>query len=53
MESISASRKKVGCVRQENARLTLQDEQLISDLDAMQYEMATSKSQVWYYTCDF
>uniref|UniRef100_A0A3Q4M603 Coiled-coil domain containing 18 n=1 Tax=Neolamprologus brichardi TaxID=32507 RepID=A0A3Q4M603_NEOBR len=43
MESISALRKKVGCVRQENACLALQDEQLISDLDAMQ---ATSKSQM-------
>ncbi|XP_044076253.1 coiled-coil domain-containing protein 18 isoform X2 [Siniperca chuatsi] len=45
MESVS-SRKKAGCVRQENACLTMQDEQLISDLDAMQYELATSKSQV-------
>ncbi|XP_047446699.1 coiled-coil domain-containing protein 18 isoform X1 [Mugil cephalus] len=45
MESIS-SRKKGGCVRQENACLVFQDEQLISDLDAMQYELATSKSQV-------
>ncbi|XP_075954725.1 coiled-coil domain-containing protein 18 isoform X1 [Anarhichas minor] len=45
MESYS-SRKKGGCVRQENACLTMQDEQLISDLDAMQYELATSKSQV-------
>ncbi|XP_031153874.1 coiled-coil domain-containing protein 18 isoform X2 [Sander lucioperca] len=44
MESFS-KRKKGGCVRQENARLTAQDEQLISDLDAMQYELATSKSQ--------
>lgn len=45
MESVS-SRKKVGCVRQENACLTMPDEQLISDLDAMRYELATSKSQV-------
>lgn len=33
-------------MRQENACLTMQDEQLISDLDAMQYELATLKSQV-------
>lgn len=46
MESASVSRKKAACVRQENARLTLQDEQLISDFDAILYETATSKSQV-------
>lgn len=44
MEGVS-SRKKAACVRQENACLTMQDEQLISD--AMQYELATFKSQVW------
>lgn len=46
MESVS-SRKKAGCMRQENACLSMQDEQLISDLDAMQYDLATFKSQVW------
>lgn len=45
MESVS-SRRKAGCVRQENACLTMQDEQLINDLDAMQYELASFKSQV-------
>ncbi|KAA8587730.1 hypothetical protein FQN60_016592 [Etheostoma spectabile] len=45
MESFS-KRKKGGCVRQENACLSVQDEQLISNLDAMQYERAPSKSQV-------
>ncbi|XP_062284878.1 coiled-coil domain-containing protein 18 isoform X1 [Scomber scombrus] len=45
MESVAA-RRKLGCVRQENACLTMQDEELISDLDAMQYELVTSKSQV-------
>lgn len=45
MEAVSL-RKKLGCVRQENACLTMQDEQLISDLDALQYELANSKSQV-------
>uniref|UniRef100_A0A8D3A116 Coiled-coil domain containing 18 n=1 Tax=Scophthalmus maximus TaxID=52904 RepID=A0A8D3A116_SCOMX len=45
MESHSL-RKRSGCVRQENAHsLTMQDEQLISDLDPMQYELVTSKSQ--------
>lgn len=47
MESYSM-RKKVGCVRQENACLTIPDEHLISDLDALRYELTTSKSQVWY-----
>lgn len=47
MESISI-RKKLGCaVRQENACLTMQDEQHICDTDVMHYELATSKSQVW------
>ncbi|GLD51194.1 coiled-coil domain-containing protein 18 isoform X1, partial [Lates japonicus] len=45
MEAVSL-RKKVGCVRQENACLTMQDEQLISDHDALQYELANSKSQL-------
>ncbi|XP_022610747.1 coiled-coil domain-containing protein 18 [Seriola dumerili] len=46
METISL-RKKLGCaLRQENACLAMQDEQLISDIDAMQYELATSKSQL-------
>ncbi|XP_058484472.1 coiled-coil domain-containing protein 18 isoform X2 [Solea solea] len=45
MESISL-RKKASCVRQENACLSMQDEQLFGDLDALQYELATSKSQV-------
>ncbi|XP_069568595.1 coiled-coil domain-containing protein 18 isoform X1 [Brachyistius frenatus] len=45
MESVS-SRKKRGCVRQENAHLAMQDEQLINDIDAMRYELAVSKSQV-------
>ncbi|XP_034411805.1 coiled-coil domain-containing protein 18 isoform X2 [Cyclopterus lumpus] len=42
MESYSRN----GCVRQENACLNMQDEHLISDLDAMQYEFASSMSQV-------
>lgn len=45
MESFS-SKKRAGCVRQENARLTLQDEQLIRDLDAGQYELPDLSSQV-------
>ena len=45
MESVSA-RKKVVCVRQENTCLTMQDEQLLGDVDALQYELATSMSQV-------
>ncbi|KAM8849404.1 coiled-coil domain-containing protein 18 isoform 2-T5 [Spinachia spinachia] len=45
METYS-SRRKGCCVRQENACLTTQDEQLIGDLDAMHYRLATSKSQV-------
>nr|XP_020471831.1 coiled-coil domain-containing protein 18 isoform X2 [Monopterus albus] len=45
MEPVS-SRKKVGCVRQENACLTMQDEQLNDGLDAVQYELATSKTRV-------
>lgn len=45
MDSIS-SRKKAGCVRQENACLTMQDEHLIGDFDAMEYELATFRSQV-------
>ncbi|CAB1429621.1 unnamed protein product [Pleuronectes platessa] len=44
MESISL-RKKVGCVRQENACLSM-DEQLISDFDALQYELTSSRSQL-------
>ncbi|XP_061588611.1 coiled-coil domain-containing protein 18 isoform X2 [Cololabis saira] len=42
MEFVSA-RRKVGVVRQENARLTPQDEQLI---DALQYELGPPTSQV-------
>ena len=45
MDSVSA-RKKVCCVRQENACLTTQDEQLIRDLNALQYELAAPKPQV-------
>ncbi|KAM6989144.1 coiled-coil domain-containing protein 18 [Tautogolabrus adspersus] len=44
MESFTA-RKKSGYLRQENACLSLQNEQLISDLDAVQYELASFKSQ--------
>ncbi|KAM9719760.1 coiled-coil domain-containing protein 18 isoform 1-T1 [Menidia menidia] len=44
MQYVSA-RKKPGCVRQENACLTTLDEQLISDLDVLQCEQATSFSQ--------
>ncbi|XP_047223128.1 coiled-coil domain-containing protein 18 [Girardinichthys multiradiatus] len=39
-------RKRVGCVRQENACLITEDEQLICDLDALQYEPGVSKLQV-------
>ncbi|XP_068458861.1 coiled-coil domain-containing protein 18 [Clinocottus analis] len=42
----SHSRKHFGCVRQENACLNMQDDDLISNFDAMQYESASSKSQV-------
>lgn len=45
MDSIS-SRKKTGCLRQENACLTMQDEHLISDFDPLEYELATFRSQV-------
>nr|XP_057923330.1 coiled-coil domain-containing protein 18-like isoform X1 [Doryrhamphus excisus] len=47
MESVSARRKmrKMGSVRQENASLTMQDIQLISDLDATPYELLSSNSQ--------
>ncbi|XP_060899410.1 coiled-coil domain-containing protein 18 [Labrus mixtus] len=44
MESFTA-RKKSGYLRQENACLSLQNEQLISDLDAVQYELSSFKSQ--------
>ncbi|XP_054625230.1 coiled-coil domain-containing protein 18 isoform X1 [Dunckerocampus dactyliophorus] len=44
MESASA-RRKMGYVRQENASLTMQDIQLISDLDATPYELRSSNSQ--------
>lgn len=46
METIS-SRKKTSCVRQENAGLTIQNEQLIADFDPVQYELATFNLQVW------
>lgn len=46
MENIS-SRKKRSCVRQENAGMTIQNEQLISDFDPAQYELATFNLQVW------
>ncbi|XP_062413840.1 coiled-coil domain-containing protein 18, partial [Pungitius pungitius] len=41
-----SSRRKGCCVRQENACLTMQDEQLIGELDAMHYGLAPSKSQI-------
>uniref|UniRef100_A0A665UH12 Coiled-coil domain containing 18 n=1 Tax=Echeneis naucrates TaxID=173247 RepID=A0A665UH12_ECHNA len=41
----SSLRRKASCVRQENARLNMQDEQLISNTDGLQYELASSKSQ--------
>lgn len=44
MESFS-SKKKAGCLRQENACLTLQDEHLIGDLDAVQYELPSLSLQ--------
>lgn len=48
MESVSM-RRKMGCpVRQENACLTMQDEQHICHIDVMQYDLATSKAQVLY-----
>lgn len=46
MENIS-SRKKRSCVRQENAGLTIQNEQLIGDFDPVRYELATFNLQVW------
>lgn len=36
-------------MRQENACLTLQDEQLIRDFDAVQYELPSFGSQVQYF----
>ncbi|CAN9503205.1 unnamed protein product [Ophioblennius macclurei] len=45
MESVSA-RNKLGCMRQDNTRLTIEDEELISDLDTLQYELPPSTSQV-------
>ncbi|XP_077393979.1 coiled-coil domain-containing protein 18 [Festucalex cinctus] len=44
MESISVKRK-MGYARQENARLAMQDVQLITDLDATPYELLSSSSQ--------
>ncbi|CAJ1071872.1 coiled-coil domain-containing protein 18 [Xyrichtys novacula] len=44
MESLSP-RRKTSCMRQENACLSLQDEQLISDLDAVQYDLTSFKPQ--------
>lgn len=46
METVSL-RKKTSCVRQENAGLTIQDEQLAADFDPVQYELATFNLQVW------
>lgn len=46
MENIS-SRKKRSRVRQENASMTIQNEQLIADLDPVQYDLATFNLQVW------
>ncbi|KAF3699148.1 Coiled-coil domain-containing protein 18 Sarcoma antigen NY-SAR-24 [Channa argus] len=46
MESVPF-RRKAGCVRQENACLTMDDEQLINDLDVVRFELGTSKSQVY------
>lgn len=43
MESVNL-KKKAGCVRQENACVSMQDGQIISD--AMQYDLATFTSQV-------
>lgn len=43
MESVSL-RKKAGCVRQENACVSMQDGQVIGD--AVQYDLATFTSQV-------
>ena len=43
MESVSL-RKKAGCVRQENACVSMQDGQVIGE--AMQYDLATFTSQV-------
>lgn len=46
MENIS-SRKKRSRVRQENASMTIQSEQLIADFDPVQYDLATFNLQVW------
>lgn len=46
MENIS-SRKKRSCVRQENAGMSFQNEQLMADFDPVQYELATFNLQVW------
>lgn len=45
MENIS-SRKKRSRVRQENASMTIQNEQLIADFDPVQYDLATFNLQV-------
>ncbi|XP_019733265.1 coiled-coil domain-containing protein 18 [Hippocampus comes] len=44
MESVSVKRK-MGYARQENARLAMQDVQLITDLDATPYELLSSSSR--------
>lgn len=45
MESVSVKRKMC-YARQENARLAMQDVQLITDLDATPYELLSSSSRV-------
>lgn len=40
------SRKKRSCVRQENASMTIQNEQLLADFDPVQYELANFNLQV-------
>lgn len=43
---VAPLRKKLGCLRQENASLALENRQLISDLEATQIELASSKTKV-------
>ncbi|CDQ69917.1 unnamed protein product [Oncorhynchus mykiss] len=42
---VAPLRKKLGCLRQENASLALENRQLISDLEATQIELASSKTK--------
>ncbi|KAJ3595534.1 hypothetical protein NHX12_004837 [Muraenolepis orangiensis] len=46
MAAAPVRKKLLGCVRQENACLTMQNQQLITDLESAQYELASSKSKI-------